>query len=55
MMPLNDADRRPLHLPLVTGLIIVVNAVLCSARFSHDPSRPASGAWNRGSSRKVQT
>jgi membrane associated rhomboid family serine protease len=28
MIPLSDADRRPLHLPLVTGLIIVVNVVV---------------------------
>jgi membrane associated rhomboid family serine protease len=28
MIPLGDADRRPLHLPLVTGLIIIVNVVM---------------------------
>ena len=28
MIPLSDADRRPLHLPRVTGLIIVVNVVV---------------------------
>ena len=28
MIPLGDADRRPLHLPLVTALIIGVNALV---------------------------
>jgi membrane associated rhomboid family serine protease len=28
MIPLGDADRRPLHLPVVTALIIGVNVLL---------------------------
>ena len=47
MIPLTDANRRPVNFPVMTLLIIIVNFVVFSSNWRKTkPSLPA-GRWSR--------